>query len=125
MALIEDKIIEVQIGKLKKREVAIEELEKIVMKTAKIISAERVENTDNLLKCMIEIGDVKRQIITGIGKHYTPEELVGKTIVVVENLKPARIKGLMSEGMLLAVDDKEGIILLTTDKPVSSGAIIR
>jgi methionyl-tRNA synthetase len=121
----DDKVIELQISKLKKREVTADELQKIVMKTATILSAERIEHTNNLIKCVIEIGDVKRQIVAGIGTHYTPEALVGKTIVVVENLKPARIKGVVSEGMLLAADGKEGIILLTTDKPVTSGTVIR
>ena len=72
-----------------------------------------------------EVGEQQRQIVAGIAKYYKPEELVGKTIVIVENLKPAKIRGVMSHGMLLAAESKEGIILLTTDKPISTGAIVK
>jgi len=87
--------------------------------------AERIEGSKNLIKCQIEISDKKRQIVAGIGKYYKPEDLIGKTVIVVENLKPATIKGVLSEGMLLAAEDKEGIILLTTDKPISPGAPVK
>jgi methionyl-tRNA synthetase len=122
---IDNKIIEVQISKLKKREISIEEFQNVVLKTAKILEAKVVEDSENLIRCKIEVGDKTRQIIAGIGKYYKPEELVGKIIVIIENLKPAKIRGVLSEGMLLAADSKEGIILITPDKPVSSGTIIK
>ncbi len=122
---IDNDTIDIQIKKLKKTEVTIEEFQKIVLKTAKILKAEVVQESKNLIKCIVEIGDEKRQIVAGIGKDYKPDELVGKTIVIIENLQPAKIKGVLSRGMLLAADTKEGIILLTVDKPVSSGAIIK
>ena len=96
-----------------------------MLKTAKILKAEVVQGSKNLIKCMVEIGDEKRQIVAGIGKDYKPDELTGKTIVIIENLQPAKIRGVLSRGMLLAADTKEGIILLTPDKPVSSGAIVK
>lgn len=122
---IDNDTIDIQIKKLKKTEITIEEFQKIVLKTAKILKAEVVQESKNLIKCIVEIGDEKRQIVAGIGKDYKPDELVGKTIVIIENLHPAKIKGVLSRGMLLAADTKEGIILLTVDKPVSSGAIVK
>ena len=102
-----------------------EEFQRVVLKTARILTAENVEGSKNLIKCLVEVGEQQRQIVAGIAKYYKPEELVGKTIVIVENLKPAKIRGVMSHGMLLAAESKEGIILLTTDKPISTGAIVK
>ncbi len=118
-------MINIQIGKLKKREISIEDFKKVVLKVAKIRAAERVPGSDNLIQCQIEIGDAKRQIVAGIGKHYQPEDLIGRTIIVVENLKPVKIHGVLSQGMLLAAEGKEGFVLLTTDKEIKSGAVIR
>ncbi len=126
---VDDATIDVQIKKLKKgglcQDISMEELKKVILKTAKILEAENVKGSNHLVRCIIEISDEKRQIVAGIGKHYKPEELIGKTIVIVENLKPTKIRDVLSQGMLLAAVSKdEGIILLTTDKPVSSGTII-
>jgi len=122
---IDDATIDLQVSKLKKREISIEEFQKVVIKTAKVLEAEIVKGSENLLKCVVEIGETRREIVAGIGKYYKPEELIGKTIIVLENLKPAKIRGVMSYGMLLAADSKEGVVLLTTDRPVSSGAVIK
>jgi methionyl-tRNA synthetase len=122
---IDDKVIDLQVSKLKKREISIEEFGKVVLKTGKILEAEIVEGSDNLIKCTVEIGDTQRQIVAGIGKEYKAQELIGKSVIVVENLKPANVRGVLSNGMLLAADTKEGIVLLTTDKPVASGEIVR
>ena len=122
---VDDDTINKQIAKLKQPEVAIEDFKKLVLKTAKVLEAESVKGSKNLIRCTIEIGNKKRQIVAGIGKYYKPEELIGKTIIIIENLKPAKVKDVLSEGMLLAAESKEGIILLTTDKPISSGAIIK
>jgi methionyl-tRNA synthetase len=122
---IEDSVIDVQIKALKKREVTIDEFKKLVLKTAKIIKAEGVKGTENLIKCIIEVGDNERQIVAGLGQHYEPEELVGKTIVIIENLKPARIHDVISHGMLLAAIDGDDVVLLTTDRPTSSGAPVQ
>lgn len=122
---IDDKTIDIQVEKLKKQEIAIEEFQKVILKTAKILEAHVVEGSHNLIQCTIEVGDDKRRIVAGIAKYYKPEELVNKTIIIVDNLKPAKIRGIESHGMLLAAEGKEGIVLLTTDKPMSSGAIIK
>jgi len=122
---IENEVIEVQIAKLKQKEISIEEFNKVELRTAKVISAKKVEGSDHLIVCEIELGDKKKQIVAGIGKYYKPEELIGKIIIVVNNLKPVTLKGVRSEGMLLAAQDKNGLVLLTTDKPISSGANVK
>lgn len=122
---IDDDIISRQIAKLKKKEITIEEFSKIELKTAKILSAKPVEGSSHLIVCEIELGDTKKEIVAGLGKYYKPEELIGKIIVIVDNLKPASIKGILSQGMLLAAQDKSGLVLLTTDKPISSGAVVK
>jgi methionyl-tRNA synthetase len=122
---IEDSVIDVQINALKRKEITIEEFQKIVLKTAKVTKAECIKDTEHLVKCIVEVGDTERQIVAGVGKHYKPEELVGMTIIVVENLKPVKIRGVTSQGMLLAAIDGDDIVLLTTDKPASSGSPIQ
>jgi len=122
---IDDEIINREIAKLKQEEINIEDFKKVILKTAKILAAEFVPNSKNLIKCKIEVDNKTRQIVAGIGKYYKPDELIGKTIIFVDNLKPAKIKGVLSEGMLLAAEAKEGVILLTTDKPIASGAVIK
>jgi methionyl-tRNA synthetase len=86
--------------------------------------AERVEKAARLLKLQIDIGGEKRQIIAGIAEHYAPEEIVGRKIIVVANLKPAVIRGIESRGMLLAAK-KDGIMrLVTVDGDIVSGATV-
>ena len=122
---VDDEAIKVQVGKLKRPKVDIEDFQKLVLKTAKILKAIPVAGTENLIKCEVEVGEEKRQIVAGIGKYYKPEELVGKVIVIVDNLKPARIKGILSEGMLLAAVSKDDIVLITPDRPVRSGEPVK
>jgi len=95
---------------------------KVDLRTARILEAERIEGADKLLKLQIEIGSEKRQIVAGIALFYTPEELVGKTIVVVANLKPAKIRGVESNGMLLAATAGDALKLVAVDGEVASGA---
>ncbi|MFZ0389336.1 MAG: methionine--tRNA ligase [Calditrichia bacterium] len=101
--------------------VTIDDFKKIQLKTAKILEAERIKGADKLLKLQIEVGQEKRQLVAGIAQHYQPEELVGKTIVVVANLQPAKIRGVESQGMLLAVNDGGNLALLTSDREMDSG----
>jgi methionyl-tRNA synthetase len=99
----------------------IDEFKKAELKSAKVIVAERVEGADKLMKLQIEVGEEKRQLVAGIAQHYTTEEMIGKTIIIVANLQPAKIRGVESQGMLLAVSDGDTLSLLTSDKPVDSG----
>jgi len=95
---------------------------KVDLRTARIAAAERIDGADKLLKLQIEIGGEKRQIVAGIALHYEPEALVGKTIVVVANLKPAKIRGVESNGMLLAATAGDSLKLVTVEGEVASGA---
>ena len=98
---------------------------KIDLRVVKVLEAENVEKTDKLLKLQIDLGTEKRQIIAGIAEHYSPQELVGKQIVVVANLEPATIRGVESNGMLLAVSDETGkLALIIPEKEMAEGAKI-
>ena len=91
--------------------------------TAKVVQVEKVPDAEKLLKLQIELGAEKRQIVSGIAKYYTPEELVGKIIVVVANLKPAKIRGVESCGMLLAAKTDDDLRLVTVDVPDSHSGV--
>ena len=106
-----------------KPEITYEEFEKVDLRAAKVLAAERVPKSGKLLKLTVEI-DGERTIVAGMGKDYTPEEIVGKTIVVVANLKPAKLMGVESRGMLLATDTEDGLTLLGFDRPPKTGAKI-
>ena len=101
--------------------ISIDDFFKTKLKTAKIIAAERVPDAKKLLKLQLEVGTETRQIVSGIAESYTPEELVGKTIVVVSNLQKAVIRGVESSGMLLAAGKGDKIRLVTLDGDVPSG----
>ncbi len=102
--------------------ITFDEFQTVELKTAKVLEAEKVDSADKLLKLQVEVGDEKRQLVAGIAKFYKPEELVGKMIVVVTNLKPATIFGLESYGMLLAAKKGKDLTLITIDgEKVKSG----
>ena len=90
-------------------QINIDEFMTINLKTAKVLTAERVPKSDKLLKLQVSLGEgtEPRQIVAGIGKKYTPEALIGKTIIIVANLKPAKLMGIESQGMVLAAGDSE------------------
>ena len=102
-----------------------EEFKKIHLRIAKIVSAERVEESEKLLKLEVDLGDEERQIIAGIGKFYQPEELIGREIVVIINLEPRTLMGIESQGMLLAANNEGEPVLLRPDKEVPAGTKIR
>ena len=102
--------------------ITFDEFQNVELKTAMVLEAEKVDGADKLLTLQVDIGGEKRQIISGIALHYTPEELVGKMIVVVANLKPATIFGVESHGMLLAASKGKNLTLITIDgDKVASG----
>ena len=110
-------------------EICIEDFAKIQLRVGKILTAEKVEKADKLLKFTVEVGGEIRTIVSGIAKFYTPEETVGKSVVVVFNLKPAKLRGIESQGMLLCAcentEDGERVVLVAPEKPVSSGSVVR
>lgn len=111
-------------------EITIDDFAKIALRVGKIVTAEKVEKADKLLKFSVQIGEETRTIVSGIAKFYTPEEMVGKNVVVVYNLRPAKLRGIESQGMLLCACEKdengeERIVLVTPEKPVKSGSTVR
>jgi len=107
-----------------KAEISYEDFEKVDLRAAKILAAEAVPKSAKLVKLKIDIGE-ERTIVAGIAKDYKPEDLVGKTIVVVVNLKPTKLMGVESRGMLLATDSDEGLTLVTFDRPALAGGKVR
>jgi len=101
-----------------------EDFDKADLRVAKIVEAERVEGSDKLLKLQVDLGEEKRQILAGIGKAYTPEELVEKSVVIIVNLEPRMMMGLESQGMVLAVKDSENLSVLIPEKQVVPGSKI-
>ena len=94
--------------------VTIEDFERLELRVGVVKSAEEIEGSEKLLKILVDIGE-ERQLVAGIKRWYSPEQLVGKRIVVLANLKPAKLFGVLSEGMLLAAQDEQGVALLTAE----------
>ena len=95
---------------------------KVELRTARVVAARDHENADRLLVLQVDLGEMgERQIVAGIRGHYAAEDLVGRTVVVVANLEPAKIRGEESQGMLLAVVDGETVRILTPDGEVGPG----
>ena|SRR5438128_2327406 len=102
--------------------ISIDEFRKVELKVATIKSAEPHPNADKLIVLQIDLGTEQRQICAGIRNHYTPEELIGKQIVVVANLETAKLRGFESQGMLLAASDEGRVVILAPEKTVQPGA---
>jgi methionyl-tRNA synthetase len=104
-----------------KDEIEFDDFMKLDLRIATVLECEPVKKTDKLLKLRIDLGSEERQIVAGIAKVYTPEELIGKQIVIVANLKPVKLRGEESRGMLLATGDDLGVTLLAPEKAVKPG----
>lgn len=105
--------------------ISFSQFKEVELRIAKILAAERVEGSDKLLRLHVSLGEEERQIVAGIGKRYSPEELVGTEIVIVANLERRMLMGLESQGMLLAADSPEGPVLLRPDREVPPGSLIK
>lgn len=105
--------------------ITFEDFKKLEIKMGKIISAKRVENTDKLMKLEIDLGKEKRQIVAGIAEFFEPEYLIGKEVPAVVNLEPRNLKGIESQGMILAADVEGKPVLLFPEKEVPPGSIVR
>lgn len=105
--------------------ISIDDFKKVELKTANVLAAEAVIGSDKLLKLSIDLGGETRQIISGIGRQYSPESLVGRRIVVVANLEPRMIMGLESQGMIVAASDGDNVSILTPDKEIAPGSSIK
>ena len=130
---LDDSFVDAQVAKLGSgkeaqpdkeddRMISFDEFKKVELKTAQVKSAEKVEGTNKLVRMTVQLGGEERQIVAGIGAAYEPEKLVGRTIVVVTNLAPAKIRGVESNGMLLAAVDGDNVSLVTVDREVPPGS---
>ncbi|MCB0723514.1 MAG: methionine--tRNA ligase [Ignavibacteriae bacterium] len=102
--------------------ITIQDFGKVKLNVGQIIECEKIEKSQKLLKIKVKVGDTEKQIVSGIAEHYKPEELIGKSIIVVNNLKPSKLMGVLSEGMLLAAKLDGKLTLVTVDKEIDSGA---
>ena len=138
---IEDSVVEAQVAKLQatkaaneaaektaepqKAECSFDEFQKMDIRVSTILAAEKVAKTKKLLKLTVDTGIDTREIVSGIAEHFTPEELVGRQVLVLVNLAPRELKGTLSRGMVLMAEDADGkLVLLSPDKEVKSGSIV-
>lgn len=131
---IEDEKIEAQLNKLPNSESGIEKVElityddfmKVKLQVAEVIEAEKVKKSEKLLKLKVKLDNEERQVIAGIAKSYTPETIIGKKVVIVANLKPAKLMGLESKGMILAVESENGELqVLNVTESVKNGTRVK
>ncbi len=106
-------------------EITIDDFAKIDLRVATVIAAERVPKTDKLIKLQVKIGDEERTIVSGIAQHYELENLIGKNVIVIANLKPAKLRGIESRGMVLAASDGEGNLVLADAPGIASGSKVK
>lgn len=104
--------------------ITIEDFAKVQMKVAQVLAAEKVEGADKLLKLQLDIGGETRQVVSGIAKQYAPEDMIGKKVVLITNLKPAKLRGIESQGMILAATKGKKLTLVTIDGDIPAGAEI-
>ena len=105
--------------------ITLDDFDKIKLKTAEVISCEDHPNADKLYVIKLKLGEEERQVVSGIKDFYSPEDLVGKKVVVITNLKPIKLRGVESKGMILAAEDNDGkLSLVSTLEDINSGASI-
>lgn len=105
--------------------ITIDDFAKLDLRVAKVLEAEKVEGADKLLRLVLQVGEEKRQVVSGISKHYSPDEITGKYVVLVANLKPVKLKGIESQGMILAASEGDSLVLITTEKEITSGSRVK
>ncbi|HZY10777.1 MAG TPA: methionine--tRNA ligase [Bacteroidota bacterium] len=106
--------------------ISLDDFQKVDLRVAKIIQAERIPKSEKLLRIQVSIGNEQRQIVAGIAQHYSPEALVGKSIVIAANLKSAKLMGVESQGMLLAASNSNGkLVIVTTEGDIDEGSIVK
>ncbi|MFS0722784.1 methionine--tRNA ligase [Paenibacillus sp. 1P07SE] len=106
-------------------EIAIDEFAKVELRVAQVLSAEPVAKADKLLKLQLDLGSERRQVVSGIAKHYKPEELVGRKVICVTNLKPVKLRGELSQGMILAASAGDQLTLATVPDAMPNGALVK
>ena len=104
---------------------SLEEFQKLDLRIGKVLAATTHEHADRLLVLTVDVGTEQRQLVAGIRASYQPEQLIGRSVVLVANLDPATIRGVESQGMILATQDDNGTVLLTTDRNVPPGSRVK
>ena len=102
--------------------ISIDDFSKIELATAKVLTCEKVEKSDKLLKLTLDVGGKQRTVVSGIAQYYTPEYMVEKTVVIVKNLKPVKLKGILSEGMILCASNGKDVVFVSPEKEIESGS---
>lgn len=105
--------------------ITIDDFAKVDLRVAKVLECEKVEGSDKLLKLQLEVGSEKRQVVSGIAKYYKPEDLIGKSLVLVANLKPVKLRGVESNGMILAAAEGDSVVVVTPLSDIPSGSQVR
>ncbi|WP_018131795.1 methionine--tRNA ligase [Effusibacillus pohliae] len=105
--------------------ITIDDFSKVELRVAQVIEAEKIEKADKLLKLQLDAGNEKRQVVSGIAKHYKPEELIGQKVILVANLKPVKLRGVESHGMILAASEGERLVLATVSADIPNGAKVK
>ena len=108
-----------------KEEIAIDDFAKVELRVAEIVAAEPVKNADRLLKLQLDLGSERRQVVSGIAQHYKPEQLIGRKVICVVNLKPVKLRGEWSEGMILAASQGDKLVLTTVAEDIPNGAVVK
>jgi len=104
--------------------IALDDFKKVELRTAKVLDAQEIPGADRIWKLSIDIGTEKKEIVAGVKAFYTREALIGRSIIVVNNLAPSTIRGVESQGMLLAAKDGTTLSILTVDKDVPPGSLV-
>ena len=107
-----------------KEQITIDDFDKLELRVAKVLEAKKHPNADKLLVLQLQVGNEARQVVSGIADYYKPEQLVGKNLILVANLKPVKLRGIESHGMILAASNDKKLVLGTVDKDIVSGAEI-
>lgn len=105
--------------------ISIDDFAKVDLRVAEIVAAERIEGADRLLKLRLDLGNEQRQVVAGIAQYYQPEELTGQKVIMVANLKPAKLRGVLSEGMVLAAKDGDRLVLSTVSGDIPNGTRVK
>lgn len=108
-----------------KEEIGIDDFAKAELRVAQVIACEPVKKADKLLKLQLDLGYEQRQVVSGIAKFYTPEELVGRKVICIVNLKPVKLRGELSQGMILAASKGDQLTIATVPDSMPNGAIVK
>jgi len=106
-------------------QIGIEDFAKVELRVAEVVGAERHPNADKLLVLRLSLGNEERTVVSGIARWYRPEELLGKKVVLVANLKPAKLRGVESQGMILAASEGDKLTLVTVEGDIPAGAVVK